>query len=253
MVSIGRPSILPPVAVAVAVLGELEAVAVAARLRHDEQAEAPVRLLVRSGSVRASNINTSARAAKVHHVLTPLMTYPGLAVGSVGRVAVTLMSATSLPKSGSVTATAAITSAVASFGSQSFFWASVPPLTSARVRISGRVISDPPMPRLARQLLGGDHHREVLVGAALAEPAVLGGDAEAEGAHLGESGDDRPRARRRWCDGRARRAERRRCGERAERVLHHLHVVAEMSAAGHRRQRGDELCVKQTNLNQART
>ena len=49
-----------------------------------------------------------------------------------------------------MTATAAITSAVASFGSQCCFWASVPPLTSARVRISGRVISDPPIPRLAR-------------------------------------------------------------------------------------------------------
>ena len=43
-----------------------------------------------------------------------------------------------------------MTSAVASLGSQWFFCASVPPLTSALVRISGRVISDPPMPRLAR-------------------------------------------------------------------------------------------------------
>ena len=60
------------------------------------------------------------------------------------------MPATSLPKSGSVTATAAITSAVASLGSQCSFCSSVPPLTRARVRISGRVISEPPMPRLAR-------------------------------------------------------------------------------------------------------
>ena len=61
-------------------------------------------------------------------------------------VAVTLMPATSDPKSGSVTATAFITSAVASCGSQCCFCSSVPPLSSARVRISGRVMSDPPAP-----------------------------------------------------------------------------------------------------------
>ena len=65
-------------------------------------------------------------------------------------MAVTLIPATSLPKSGSVTATATITSALASRGSHSSFCSSVPPLTSARVRISGLVISEPPMPRLAR-------------------------------------------------------------------------------------------------------
>ena len=54
--------------------------------------------------------------------------------------------ATSEPKSGSVTATAPRTSAVASLGSQYCFCSSVPPLTMARVRISGRVISEPPAP-----------------------------------------------------------------------------------------------------------
>ena len=101
------------------------------------------------------------------------------------------MPATSLPKSGSVTATAAITSAVASFGSQSCFCSSVPPLTRARVRISGRVISEPPMPSDApRQLLGGDDHRDVLAVAALAVAAVLGRHRQPERADLGEAGDD---------------------------------------------------------------
>ncbi len=54
--------------------------------------------------------------------------------------------ATSEPKSGSVTATAPITSAVASLGSHCCFCSSVPPWTRARVRISGRVISEPPAP-----------------------------------------------------------------------------------------------------------
>ena len=54
----------------------------------------------RSGSVRASSMSTSARAPNVHHVFTPLISQPP----SVG-VAVTLMPATSEPKSGSVTAT----------------------------------------------------------------------------------------------------------------------------------------------------
>ena len=76
----------------------------------------------RSGSVRASSISTSARAAKVHQVLTPLMSQPP----SVGVAEVT-MPATSEPKSGSVTATAASTSAEASLGSHCFFCSSVPP------------------------------------------------------------------------------------------------------------------------------
>ena len=76
----------------------------------------------RSGSVRASSISTSARAAKVHHVFTPLITHPP----STGVAAVTML-ATSDPKSGSVTATAARISAEASLGSHCFFCSSVPP------------------------------------------------------------------------------------------------------------------------------
>ena len=98
-------------------------------------------VLDRSGSVRASSMRTSARAPNVHQVLTPLMSHPPSVF-----VAVTLMPATSEPKSGSVTATAAITSAVARRGSHCCFCSSVPPLTSARVRISGRVMSEPPTP-----------------------------------------------------------------------------------------------------------
>ncbi len=86
-------------------------------------------------------MSTVARAPNVHHVFTPLISQPPSVF-----VAVTLMPATSEPKSGSVTATAAITSAVASLGSQCCFCSSVPPLTSARVRISGRVMSEPPTP-----------------------------------------------------------------------------------------------------------
>ena len=61
-------------------------------------------------------------------------------------VAVVVIPATSEPKSGSVTAIAAKTSAVASFGSQRSFCSCVPPETRARVTISGRVMSDPPIP-----------------------------------------------------------------------------------------------------------
>ena len=136
---------------------------------------------MRSGSVRASSMSTSARAPKVHHVFTPLISQPPSVL-----VAVTLMPATSEPKSGSVTATAFITSAVASLGSHSCFCSSVPPFSSARVRISGRVMSEPPAPsEPRRQLLGGDDHADVLGLAAAAVAAVLLGDRQAEGAHLG--------------------------------------------------------------------
>ena len=47
---------------------------------------------VRSGSVRASSMSTSARAAKVHQVFTPLTSQPP----SVGVAAVTML-ATSEP------------------------------------------------------------------------------------------------------------------------------------------------------------
>ncbi len=77
----------------------------------------------------------------MHHVFTPLMSHPP----AVGEAAV-ITPATSDPKSGSVTATAPITSAVASLGNHSIFCSSVPPWTRARVRISGRVIKEPPAP-----------------------------------------------------------------------------------------------------------
>ncbi len=86
----------------------------------------------------------------MHHVFTPLIAHPAAPPGPGAGVAVTVRPATSLPKSGSVTATATIASADASLGSQCCFCSSVPPFTRARVRISGRVISEPPMPRLAR-------------------------------------------------------------------------------------------------------
>ena len=65
---------------------------------------------------------------------------------SVSRVAVVFTPATSEPKSGSVTATAHMTSVVASLGSQYSFCSCVPPFSTARVMISGRVMSEPPMP-----------------------------------------------------------------------------------------------------------
>jgi len=91
--------------------------------------------------VRTRSISTVALAAKVHHVFVPFTTHPPSTF-----VAAVVTPATSLPKSGSVTATAASSSPEAIRGSQASRWASVPPLTSARVRISGRVISEPPMP-----------------------------------------------------------------------------------------------------------
>ncbi len=100
----------------------------------------------RSGSVRASSNSTSARAANVHQVLTPLIVHPP----STGAAEVVTL-ATSEPKSGSVTATAPSTSAPASFGSHCCFCSSVPPWTMARVRISGRVMSDPPAPSDAHE------------------------------------------------------------------------------------------------------
>jgi len=54
--------------------------------------EMPRWAFARSGSVRASSISTSARAAKVHQVFTPLMSHPPLV-----RVAVVVMPATSDP------------------------------------------------------------------------------------------------------------------------------------------------------------
>ena len=61
-------------------------------------------------------------------------------------VADTFTPADSEPKSGSVTATAFMTSADARRGSHSCFCSSVPPASRARARISGRVMSEPPAP-----------------------------------------------------------------------------------------------------------
>ena len=84
-----------------------------------------------------------------------------------------------------------ITSPLAIRGSHACFCSSVPPATSARVRISGRVTSEPPMPsEPARQLLGRDDHADVVGLAAGREPVVLLGHREAEPAELGEAGDD---------------------------------------------------------------
>ena len=82
----------------------------------------------------------------MHHVFTPLMTY-----SSPSRVADVVTAPLSEPKSGSVTATAGITSPLASLGSHSCFCASVAPCNSARTRISGRVTSEPPTPSEPRE------------------------------------------------------------------------------------------------------
>ena len=70
--------------------------------------------MLRSGSVRARSMSTSARAPNVHQVFTPLISQPP----SV-RVARDLDAGDVAPTSGSVTATAFRTSAVASLGSHS--------------------------------------------------------------------------------------------------------------------------------------
>ena len=91
-------------------------------------------------------MSTSARAAKVDQVLVPRISQSPAAV----RLAAAEIPATSEPKSGSVTATPAMISPVASLGSQVCFCASVPPRSKARARISGRVMSEPPAPSEAR-------------------------------------------------------------------------------------------------------
>ena len=63
--------------------------------------------------MRASSMSTSARAAKVDQVLVPRISQSPSAV----RPAATAIPATSDPKSGSVTATPAMISPVASLGS----------------------------------------------------------------------------------------------------------------------------------------
>ena len=103
-----------------------------------------------SGSVRASSASTLARPAKVHHAFGPWMRQPARPFSSA-RSARHFTPATSLPMSGSVTDTPTITSPEASFGSQWRFCASLPPWSSALLRISGRVISEPAAAREARE------------------------------------------------------------------------------------------------------
>ena len=133
-------------------------------------------------------------------------------------------------------------SPVARRGSQACFWASVPPVSSARARISGRVMSEPPAPSEPRgQLLGGDDHAEVVGPAAGGVAAVGLADRQAEGAHLAQPRDDvlgdvvvgavdvlGP-------GGDAV------LGEAAEGVLHHLEVGVEVAGAGVVGQVGQEL------------
>ena len=120
------------------------------------------------------------RAPRLHAVDEPA------AVGR--RVAVTFTPATSEPKSGSVTATAFMTSAVASLRQ---------PLLLLLLGAAGEQGPGEDLgpgderaagaERAAGQLLGGDDHADVLALAALAVAAVLLGDRQAEGAHLGQA------------------------------------------------------------------
>ena len=98
-------------------------------------------VLDRSGSVRASSMSTSARAANVHQVLTPLMPSPPSAVGGRDLDA------------GHVGAEVGLGHrhrghdlAGGQRGSQACFCSSVPPCTAPGSRISGRVMSEPPTP-----------------------------------------------------------------------------------------------------------
>ena len=92
----------------------------------------------RSGSVRATTISTPALPAKVHQVLAPFSSQPP---GT--RVPRRPSEATSEPWSGSVMAMAHSGSPAASRGSQWACCSGVPPASSARLRISGRVIRLP--------------------------------------------------------------------------------------------------------------
>ena len=143
-----------------------------------------------------------------------------------------------------MTATATIVSAVASRGSQYSFCSSVPPFTSALVRISGRVISEPPMPRLARlsSSVAITIARNSPSPPSLKPPYSAGTD-RPKAADLGEPGDDvlgdvavRPvhvLGLRGDDVG----------GEGAERVLHELHVGVEVPWPGRLGEPGEELGV----------
>jgi hypothetical protein len=83
-----------------------------------------------------------ARPANVHHAFAPEMNHPAFPPCSP-RSARQRTAATSEPVSGSVTEMPHISSPAAIDGSHCFFCASVPPLRSALVRISGRVMRLP--------------------------------------------------------------------------------------------------------------
>ena len=78
---------------------------------------------------------------------------------------------------------------------------------SARARISGRVMSEPPAPSEPRDSSSVATTMPMYSDSPpLAVAAVLLGDRQAEGAHLGEARDDRPRGCRRCRGGCARRS-----------------------------------------------
>ena len=178
----------------------------------------------------------------MHHVFTPLMTYPGFAVRSAGLGGGDL-------DVGHVAAVVGLGHgdgghrvARGELGQPVLLLLLGAALDERPGEDLGAGDQRPTDPETApRQLFGGDHHRQVLVGAAFAEPPVRGGGAEAERADLGDAGDD--------LFGhvavRAMDVLGVRCddvvGERAECVLHHLHVSAEVACALDRGERGDEL------------
>ena len=147
--------------------------------------------LVRSGSVRASSANASARAANVHHVLTPLITQPGSPSGPAPGTA-------GDRDAGDVAAEVGLGD-----GDGRHHLGARQQRQPVQLLLLGAALDECAGEDLGArdqraadaeagpaQLLGGDHHRQVLVVAALAEAAVLGGHAEPERAELGEAADD---------------------------------------------------------------
>ena len=213
-----------------AAAGLLEAERVAGRrlLLHDEQRQAAVA----RGAVGIG-------AGQQHeHVRPTGERRPRLHAADRGSrrpqaVAATFTPATSEPKSGSVTITPTISSPVAICGSHRCFCSSVPPCTMARVRISGRVMSEPPTPSEPHDSSSvGDDHAEVVGLAAGREPAVLLGHRQAEATDLGEPGDHLlGDVGVRAVDVLGDRADLV-LGEAVERLAHQLEVVVEVRRTG---------------------
>ena len=99
-----------------------------------------------SGFERARTSRTPALPAIVHQVLAPSSIQPPSHFVALSRIA-----ATSEPASGSVTATAQSGSPIATCGSHLVRCSSVPPFSSERLRISGRVIRLPAPPSEPRE------------------------------------------------------------------------------------------------------